>query len=128
MASLGRSAKLNGQAHPSLLNAVANNSGGPISMIKSRISWPSESTFLYRCPTTGHKVQGLLRRNVCSTDDAVTYETVTCLACNGVHLVDPGSGRVLGVERAFAASGRSTQGAKVFGDESPIPNHDSDVA
>ena len=53
-------------------------------------------TFLYRCPTTGHKVQGLVRGDAHSTDEAVTYETVTCLACNGVHLVDPSSGRVLG--------------------------------
>ena len=52
-------------------------------------------TFLYRCPTTSHKVQGLVRGNARSTDDTV-YETVTCLACNGVHLVNPMSGRVLG--------------------------------
>jgi hypothetical protein len=54
--------------------------------------------FLYRCPTTGHKVQGLVRGNARSTDDTVTYETVTCLACNGLHLVDPSSGRVLGAD------------------------------
>jgi len=53
-------------------------------------------TFLYRCPTTGYKVQGLVRGNGRSTDDATAYETVTCLACNGVHLVNPRSGRVLG--------------------------------
>ena len=54
-------------------------------------------TFLYRCPTTSHKVQGLVRGNACSTDNTA-YEAVTCLACNGVHLVNPSSGRVLGVE------------------------------
>jgi hypothetical protein len=54
--------------------------------------------FLYRCPTTGHKVQGLVRGASRSTDDAVTYETVRCLACNGLHLVNPNSGRVLGAE------------------------------
>jgi hypothetical protein len=52
--------------------------------------------FLSRCPTTGHKVQGLVRGNTRSTDGA--YETVTCLACKGVHLVNPNSGRVLGAD------------------------------
>jgi len=57
-------------------------------------------TFLYRCPTTGHKVQGLVRGNARSTDETATYESVTCLACNDVHLVNPGSGRVLGADTA----------------------------
>jgi len=52
-------------------------------------------TFLYRCPSTGHKVQGLVPGNARSADDAA-YEAVTCLACNGVHLVNARSGRVLG--------------------------------
>jgi len=54
--------------------------------------------FLYRCPTTGHKVQGFVRGNAGSTDGTATYETVTCLACKGVHLVNPNSGRVLGAD------------------------------
>jgi hypothetical protein len=54
-------------------------------------------TFLYRCPKTGHKVQGLVRANARSADYTV-YETVMCLACNGVHLVNPSSGRVLGAD------------------------------
>jgi hypothetical protein len=53
-------------------------------------------TFLYRCPTTGHRVQGLVRANAHPTDEIAAYETVTCLACSGVHLVNPSSGRVLG--------------------------------
>jgi len=56
--------------------------------------------FLYRCPITGHKVQGLARHNARSTDDSATYETVTCLACNGVHLLNPTTGRVLGANAA----------------------------
>jgi hypothetical protein len=55
-------------------------------------------TFLYRCPTTGHKVQGLLHGRARCADDTATYETVTCLACNGVHLVNPRSGRIIGAE------------------------------
>jgi hypothetical protein len=52
----------------------------------------------YRRPTTGRRVQGLVRGSTHSTDDAA-YETVTCLVCNGVHLVSLSSGRVLGADR-----------------------------
>jgi hypothetical protein len=53
---------------------------------------------LFNCPRTGQKVQGMLAEEVFGTGDA-RYETVTCLACAGVHLVDPDSGRVLGATR-----------------------------
>ena len=50
-------------------------------------------TFLFRCPTTGHKVQGIVRAPV--PDDTSTYETMTCMACSRVHLVNPTSGTLL---------------------------------
>ena len=53
-------------------------------------------TFLYRCPTTSQTVQGYIAEEV--SDDPNTYETVTCLACRQVHLVNPASGKVLGAE------------------------------
>jgi hypothetical protein len=55
-------------------------------------------TFQYRCPATGYKVQGLIPGRVFLTGDT-TYELVTCSVCNGVHLVDPSSGRVVGADR-----------------------------
>ena len=49
--------------------------------------------FLFRCPVTGLNVQGL------TTDETETSagrkdqrEMVRCLACGGVHLVDPSRG------------------------------------
>ena len=59
---------------------------------------------LFNCPRTGSKVQALL------TDEAADvgtqyegagtrYEAVSCLACSGVHLVDPRDGKVLGALR-----------------------------
>jgi hypothetical protein len=49
--------------------------------------------FLYRCPVTGLNVQGT------TTDDDPSgaleddrLEMVQCLACGGVHLVDPSKG------------------------------------
>ncbi len=50
--------------------------------------------FLYRCPNTGLRAQGFVAEDV--SDDADTYESVTCLACQQVHLVNPATGKVLG--------------------------------
>ena len=43
--------------------------------------------FLYRCPTTHLMVQGLMEG--CPSADARERVTVSCLACGGLHLVDP---------------------------------------
>jgi hypothetical protein len=51
--------------------------------------------FLYRCPNTGQRVQGFVAEEMPDDD---TYEMVTCLACQQVHLVNPGTGKVLGQE------------------------------
>ena len=51
--------------------------------------------FLFRCPNTGQRVQGWTAEEV-SPDEADTYETVTCIACRQVHLVNPATGEVLG--------------------------------
>ena len=59
--------------------------------------------FLYRCPITGHKVQGLAHA---PTPDG-SYEAVTCTACNRVHLVNPNSGHVAGADGGGADEGAS---------------------
>src|SRR5271166_3856702 len=53
------------------------------------------ATFLYRCPTTGHNVQGFVPDNAAVSDERA-YETVTCVLCSRVHLVNPKTGHVLG--------------------------------
>jgi hypothetical protein len=53
--------------------------------------------FLFRCPTTGLQVQGWTADDV-SEEAGETYETVSCHACRQVHLVNPSTGRVLGVD------------------------------
>lgn len=50
--------------------------------------------FMYRCPNTGYRVQGFVAEEV--SNDADTYETVTCIVCQQVHLVNPATGKVLG--------------------------------
>jgi hypothetical protein len=50
--------------------------------------------FLYRCPNTGHRVQGLIAEDV--SDEPEDYRAITCLACQQTHLVNPTTGKVLG--------------------------------
>lgn len=52
--------------------------------------------FLYRCPNIGRRVQGFVAEEV--SDDADTYELITCLACQQVHLVNPATGKIVGQE------------------------------
>ena len=54
--------------------------------------------FLFRCPATGLNVQGWSAEEL-SEDDAETYESVSCLACQRIHLINPKTGEVLRAER-----------------------------
>ena len=47
---------------------------------------------VYRCPATGLSIDHWFE----PVDKPETYESVTCRACNRVHLVNVSSGRVLG--------------------------------
>jgi len=51
--------------------------------------------FLYRCPATGLKVQGWVADDP-ERQAETTFESLTCLACTRLHMVNPSTGRVLG--------------------------------
>jgi hypothetical protein len=51
--------------------------------------------FLYRCPTTGHRVQGFSADAV--SKDAHIYDPVVCTVCKQIHHVNPATGTVLAV-------------------------------
>lgn len=53
------------------------------------------ATFLYRCPNTGLRVQGLVADDPTERSDE-SYQAITCLACSRIHLVNPATGKVLG--------------------------------
>jgi hypothetical protein len=53
---------------------------------------------LFDCPRTGERVQGMLAEEAFGVEDA-RYQTVTCLACSGVHIVDPIRGSVSAATR-----------------------------
>jgi len=52
------------------------------------------ATFLYRCPKTRLRVQGWVADEP-NQPEKLSYEAMTCLACGGVHLVNPASGRTI---------------------------------
>jgi len=59
------------------------------------------ATFLFRCPNTGLRVQGWVADDASPhSDDAFPdndrYEAINCLACQGVHLVNPSTGKIAG--------------------------------
>jgi hypothetical protein len=63
---------------------------------------PNMPLFMYRCPNTGYRVQGFSADDI--SEDRHSYESVTCPVCHLVHLVNPNTGRVLGVKDEQSAS------------------------
>jgi hypothetical protein len=57
--------------------------------------------YVFRCPNTGLEVQGWA--SVTEPDDArEKFEAVECLACGRLHMVNPRTGKTLGVHRAYS--------------------------
>jgi hypothetical protein len=57
------------------------------------------TTFLNRCPITGRQVQGWIADDPAdypAEDDGGNFQSVACLACAGMHVVGPRTGKVLG--------------------------------
>jgi hypothetical protein len=52
------------------------------------------TTFLYRCSKTGLRVQGWVADDP-NRPDMQNYEAVNCIACGGVHLVNPANGKTI---------------------------------
>jgi hypothetical protein len=60
-----------------------------------RQSW---RPILFHCPRTGQRVQGLIAQESFN-EKAGHYETVSCIACSGVHFVNAETETVLGASR-----------------------------
>jgi len=54
------------------------------------------AAIIYRCPTTGFKVQGWFADDPEREDADDTYEAVLCSACTKLHLVNPKTGKTVG--------------------------------
>ncbi len=57
--------------------------------------------YVFRCPNTGLEVQGWAVAT--EPDDArEKFEAVECLACGRLHMVNPRTGKTLGVHRVYS--------------------------
>ena len=56
---------------------------------------PMATTFLYRCPNTGQTVQGWSADDVTDDDE---YQSIACLACAQLNVVNLKTGKVLGAK------------------------------
>jgi len=63
------------------------------------------TTFIYRCPIAGFHVEGF-RPEQTSDDDL--YEPVKCVVCEGIHMVNPATGQVLGEANELVAQKPNT--------------------
>jgi len=52
--------------------------------------------FIYRCPNTGFRVQGLPPDDDEPEGADDVFVGVTCLACGGLHFVSPKTGKMVG--------------------------------
>lgn len=50
------------------------------------------------CPNTGDRVRGLLPFD--AAEPANDLHQITCIACDGVHFIDPRTGSMLRAERS----------------------------
>lgn len=57
--------------------------------------------FIYRCPATGHQVQGFSADDL--SVDSHIYEPVFCALCRRFHNVNPATGAILGQGSAQGA-------------------------
>ena len=51
------------------------------------------AAFIYRCPNTRLRIQAMATEEI--TENADTYQPVTCVMCQEVHLVNPFTGKLL---------------------------------
>jgi len=61
-------------------------------------------TFVFRCPTTGYNVQGRYEEG---NGPLPAFVGQHCLACNGLHAVDPRTGKGMSELRAVAVPRKS---------------------
>lgn len=62
-------------------------------------------TFVFRCPTTGYNVQG---RHEEGNGPLPPFVGQHCLACSGLHVVDPRTGKGMSELRAVATGRKSS--------------------
>ena len=82
--------------------------------------------FPYRCPTTGYRLEGRRAAPPAAASPMVTYVAEHCVACGGLHIVNPATGRLMSEEwtrpgRAAQAAARGRGSAGAGPAEAPRP-------
>jgi hypothetical protein len=76
-----------------------HGAGSDLTLRKAHYAEPRNrrpmAPFLYRCSNTGFRVQGWSPDDDSKEDDV--YESVSCLACGQLHLVNLRTGKTLGL-------------------------------
>ena len=72
------------------------------------------SAFVYRCPNTGLRIQAIAAAEEI-TDDEHTFEPVTCVMCQQVHVVNLFTGKLLGEQQGATEWKSSGNGVKLSG-------------
>jgi hypothetical protein len=73
---------------------VRRRSRGSLPRLNLKPGLSTMPLFIYRCPTTGYRVEGFSAED--ASEDRHTYEPVTCPVCHQVHYVNPVTGAVSG--------------------------------
>ena len=87
----GRSAK---RAQVSVSRLLGGSSRGSHPRLHLKPGLSTMPLFIYRCPTTGYRVQGFSAED--TSENRHTYEPVTYPVCHQVHYVNPVTAAVLG--------------------------------
>jgi phage FluMu protein Com len=81
------------------IHPTCEGAGGGLRQINAAEQRPRQSNgmahLIIRCPRTGTNVQVWLAKDP-STDQADTYESVTCPACQRLHFINKTTGKLLG--------------------------------
>lgn len=56
-------------------------------------------TLIYRCPITGHNVQGWIAEDIPADPAQQVFVSLRCTACSQMHAVNPATAAVLGTGR-----------------------------
>lgn len=57
--------------------------------------WPM-APIIFKCPTTGMKVQWETEEDSRIQDDAVLYQSIKCPGCTRIHFINRLTGKLLG--------------------------------
>jgi hypothetical protein len=56
-------------------------------------------SFVFRCPVTGYVAKAVVPNDKAAEGERPRYRLVRCMACRGIHFVDPATGDAIAATR-----------------------------